>query len=109
MLDDQVLVDALGAQPEVALGLDHIAPGLAVTRPTASSSDSSPGPTGPVTDRYLPLAQELAEPGGALAGFDSASAAIEPEGALAGFDSASASIEPEGALAGFAASLGWLR
>ena len=43
--------------------------------------------------------------GGALAGFDSASAAIEPEGALAGFDSAPASIEPEGAMAGFAASL----
>ena len=47
-----------------------------------------------------------AEPGGALAGFDSASASIEPEGELAGFDSASASIEPEGELAGFAASGG---
>ena len=46
VLDDQVLVDALGAQSEVALGLDQLAPGLAVTRPAASWSDSLPGQRG---------------------------------------------------------------
>jgi hypothetical protein len=40
VLGDQVLVNALGAQPQVALGLNHIAPGLALAPATASSSDS---------------------------------------------------------------------
>ena len=40
MLGDQVLVDALGAQAEVALGLDHIAPGFAVARATAVATES---------------------------------------------------------------------
>jgi hypothetical protein len=40
VLSEQVLVDALGAQPEVALKLNHITLGLAATRPTAVASNS---------------------------------------------------------------------
>ena len=38
VLGDQVLVDALGAQAQIALGLDDVPPGLALARATATAS-----------------------------------------------------------------------
>ena len=35
MFGGQILVDALGAQAQIALGLDHVSPGLALARATA--------------------------------------------------------------------------
>ena len=101
----QILVDALGAEAQVALGLDHLPPRLALAGATVTSLTTvSAEASGGVTDSGA--TSIAAEPGGAMAGFGAASLAVEPEGAMAGFGTASLAVESGGALAGFdAASL----
>ena len=89
----EILVDALGAQAQIAFGLDHSSPGLALafaTRVGCQASLAEPKWWGECCGS-VPVSR-LSEPGGALAGFDVDSGESEPEGALAGFGAALACL-----------------
>ena len=58
VLGDQVLVDALGAEPEVALGLRSHRARARTRSCDRGGGRFSPGPKGPVTDRCLSPAQK---------------------------------------------------
>ena len=89
----QILVDALGAEAQVALGLDHLPPGLALALATVALVNSAPGAnwgaghlgSAPVSRdhrsrwaHWLVLTPDSAvsEPVGALAGFGADSACL---------------------------------
>src|SRR6185437_88777 len=99
VIGHQVLEDALSAEPQIELRLNHIAPRSTVAKLTDRRSNFGFGidlgtgrrRTG-IADRGRTQIDAIgnAEPGGALAGFGSPPPSSEPGGALAGFESADA-------------------
>ena len=82
----QILVDALGAEAQVALGLDHLSPGLALAGATVVALlNTVRGRTeGPDTGVWRRL-EDVAEPGGALAGFGADSSCRRAGGRIGWF------------------------